>query len=90
MHIITEKRLREFAVVHPEADSALRLWAKLTRKGQWTSLVDARKDWGSADLVDKLIPFNIGGNKYRLVTHIDYAAGLVFIRSILTHGVVEE
>jgi mRNA interferase HigB len=35
--------------------------------------------------VDKLTVFNIGGNKYRLVTYIDYPAELVFIRSILTH-----
>jgi mRNA-degrading endonuclease HigB of HigAB toxin-antitoxin module len=34
VHIITEKRLREFAVVHPDADSTLRLWVKLTRKAQ--------------------------------------------------------
>jgi mRNA interferase HigB len=29
--------------------------------------------------------FNIGGNKYRLITYINYQEKLVFIRDILTH-----
>jgi mRNA interferase HigB len=29
--------------------------------------------------------FNIGGNKYRLITHIRFDLGIVFIRAVLTH-----
>jgi mRNA interferase HigB len=30
--------------------------------------------------------FNIGGNKYRLITLVDYAYQKVFVRAILTHA----
>ncbi|PIG93102.1 type II toxin-antitoxin system HigB family toxin [Gloeocapsopsis sp. IPPAS B-1203] len=33
-----------------------------------------------------MIVFNIGGNKYRLITFIDYTYQKVFIRYILTHS----
>lgn len=30
--------------------------------------------------------FNISGNRYRLITYIDYEYKMVFIRSVLTHA----
>jgi mRNA interferase HigB len=36
--------------------------------------------------VDGLTVFNIGGNKYRLVTAIHYNRSKVYIRAVLTHG----
>jgi len=38
-----------------------------------------------ANQVSGLTVFNIGGNKYRLITYIDYQAKKVFIRHILPH-----
>jgi mRNA interferase HigB len=39
----------------------------------------------SADQVDDWIVFNIGGNKYRLITSIHFNRGKVYVRHILTH-----
>jgi mRNA interferase HigB len=38
-----------------------------------------------ADQVDRLTVFNIGGNKYRLITYIVYEKKRIYIRDILTH-----
>jgi mRNA interferase HigB len=35
--------------------------------------------------VDRSTVFNIGGNKYRLVTVIHFNRGKVFVRHVLTH-----
>ena len=35
--------------------------------------------WGEVTI------FNIGGNKYRLATLINYRTGKVFIRQVMTH-----
>ena len=47
---------------------------------------DLRADFGTVDsLGDGKTVFNIGGNKYRLVTKILYRRGQVLIRHVLTH-----
>jgi mRNA interferase HigB len=37
------------------------------------------------DIVQNFTVFDIGGNKYRLITYIDYKKNKIFIRNILTH-----
>ena len=40
----------------------------------------------SADYVPPFTVFNVKGNKYRLVTLIDYAERVVVVRDVLTHA----
>jgi len=47
---------------------------------------DLRATYASADHVDGLTVFNIGGNKYRLIAAIHYNRKKVFIRAVLTHA----
>lgn len=86
MHIITFARLKEFYEKYPEAESSLRSWNKITCLAQWQNFALVRETFGSADQVSKLTVFNIGGNKYRLITYIDYQTKKVFVRYILTHA----
>jgi len=46
---------------------------------------DLRATFPSADYVDGLTVFNIGGNKYRLIASIHYNRKKVYIRAVLTH-----
>jgi mRNA interferase HigB len=45
-----------------------------------------RDTFPSADYVDGLTVFNIGGNKYRLIASIHYNRRKVYIRNVLTHA----
>ena len=85
MHVITRKRLNEFAQLHPDCESALAKWYRLVRKGSFASFVDLRSVFPSADQVGKLTVFNIGGNKVRLIAAIHYNRRKVYIRAVLTH-----
>jgi mRNA interferase HigB len=40
--------------------------------------------------VDDLTIFNIGGNKYRLITSIHYNRQKVYVRHVLTHAEYDE
>lgn len=40
----------------------------------------------SSILSDNRVVFNIKGNRYRLVAHINYESGTVYIRFIGTHA----
>ncbi len=86
MHVITPVRLKKFWEKHPNAETSLRLWYKLTSLAQWQNFVELRQVFPSADQVENLTVFNIGGNKYRLITLVDYEYKKVFIRHVLTHA----
>ncbi|KAM3098997.1 type II toxin-antitoxin system HigB family toxin [Phormidesmis sp. 146-35] len=86
MHVITRKRLNEFAKLHPDTKNALAQWYKLIKQDEFDSFVELRELSPSADQVGKLTVFNIGGNKVRLIAAIHYNRKKVYIRAVLTHG----
>lgn len=90
MHVITRKRLNEFAKLHPDANNALAQWYKLIKQNEFASFVELRKLFPSADQVGKLTVFNIGGNKVRLIAAIHYNRQKVYIRAVLTHSEYDE
>ena len=86
MHVITKRTLREFWEKYPDAETPLLNWYKVADKADWTNLVDVRKDFPHADLAGVCTIFNIGGNKYRLITKVYYPSKKVLIRFVLTHA----
>lgn len=86
MHIISQSTLKKFCKIHAESEGGLRYWYKLTSQHKWQSIEDIQKIFSSADLVGNFIVFNISGNKYRLITYIDFQSAKVFIRKVLTHS----
>ncbi len=85
MHIITRKRLNEFASKYPETNNALADWFRRMKSADYYSIAEIREVFPSADKVGKLTVFNIGGNKVRLVAAIHYNRNKVYIRAVLTH-----
>jgi mRNA interferase HigB len=90
MHIITRKRLNDFAARQSDARSALARWYREMRRQNFASLAEVRAVFPSADQVGKLTVFNIGGNKARLVAAIHYSRRRVYIRAVLTHQEYDE
>lgn len=90
MHVISRKRLNEFAKLHPYAKNALAQWYRLIRQNEFASFAALRELFPSADQVGKLTVFNIGGNKVRLIAAIHYNRRKVYIRAVLTHAEYDE
>jgi mRNA interferase HigB len=90
MHVITRKRLNEFATQHPGIQNALAQWYRLVKQNEFASFVELRTIFPSADQVGKLTVFNIGGNKVRLIAAIHYNRKKVYIRAVLTHAEYDE
>jgi len=86
MHIITRKRLNDFAEKHPDAKSALQHWYRLMKSRNYASFADLRVVFPGVDRVGNLTVFNIGGNKARLIAAIHYNRRKVYIRAVLTHN----
>lgn len=88
MRIIAVSTLKEFWETpgRGDAEQPLRTWVRVVKNAEWTTPADAKATFGSADVrPNGRMIFDIGGNKYRLVAKINYAAAMVFIRFIGTH-----
>src|SRR5687767_4812191 len=85
MHIITRKRLNEFAGTHPNAKPGLAHWYRTLKPATIGSFVELRALFPSADQVGKLTVFNIGGNTARPIAAIHYNRQKVYIRAVLSH-----
>lgn len=85
MHVITRKRLNDFALEHPDSKPGLQHWYREMKARDFISLAELKTVFPSADLVGKLTVFNIGGNKTRLIAAMHYNRHKVYIRAVLTH-----
>ncbi len=85
MHVISEKKLREFWETWPEAEEPLRAWHRTAEHAFWGCFAEIREVYAHADQVGRCTVFNIAGNKFRLVAVVHFNRGKVFIRHVMTH-----
>ncbi len=86
MRIISKVKIREFWQQHPGAVVPLKYWYRIAKDAKWQSFTDVRKTFASADSYKILVIFNIAGNKYRLITKIEYGLGIIYIGKVMTHS----
>ncbi len=85
MHIISRKALRLFWERYPDSQMLLVRWYKIVSHTDFRDLVELKAVFPTADKVGDWIVFNVGGNKYRLVTSVHFNRRRVYIRNVLTH-----
>ena len=87
MRIIARRTLREFWEQHPDAEQPLKAWFAEASSAAWETPQAIKDQYRHASFVaDNRVIFNIGGNKYRLVVHVNYDFGIVYIKFVGTHG----
>ena len=85
VNVVSRTALKSFANAHNFAAEPLDNWYRRARKAKWKNLAEVRLDYPHADLVGKCTVFNIGGNKFRLITKISYVGQAIYIKRVLTH-----
>ncbi|MFN0199120.1 MAG: type II toxin-antitoxin system HigB family toxin [Planctomycetaceae bacterium] len=89
MRVISKSRLKAFWESSNSHDSEQPLKAWYTHVNNksvaWQHWGDVKAAYGNADLVGNCAVFNIGGNKYRLITRILFPSQKVFILKIMSH-----
>ena len=92
MRVISKRRLREFWEKHPNAEQPLKTWWRIVvdRETQWRHIHDVKAMLTGVDAFNlecgiPVVVFNIGGNKYRLVSRIYYDYARVYFKAVLTH-----
>ena len=91
MKLGSKDRLIAAARRHADAEEPLLAWTTTTEAANWRNLKEVRDIYRHADAVKvasgrTVTIFNIGGNKYRLLTAISYPIGAVNVLALLTHA----
>ncbi len=87
MRIIARKTLRDFWERHPDAEQPLRAWFSESEHASWENSKDIKARYPAASfLTANRIVFNIKGNRYRLIVHVRYDMGRIYIRFVGTHA----
>ncbi len=87
MRTLALRTLRSFwEAGHSAAEQPLRYWFSVAERPNWEKFADIKLDFPSVDMVDDKAIFNIGGNKYRLIAHVNFDSKHVFVKWIGTHA----
>ncbi len=94
MRVVSKARLKQFweSPGHEDARGPLRAWYTHVNSKtiSWQSWGDVKASFASARIIGDCIVFNIGGNKYRLISRIHYATQKVYVLKVMTHGEYDE
>jgi mRNA interferase HigB len=85
MQLVGETKLRDFWKNHLQAENPLQNWIQITKAANWKTFADVRNAFRSADVYKCCTIFDIGGNKYRMITKISYDNGIVYVKEMLMH-----
>lgn len=86
MRVISRRALREFWERHPPAQRPLAIWFRVLESSDFADFSSIKRAFGAADYLAPFTIFDVGGNKYRIITVIHYDRRRVFIRHVFTHS----
>ncbi len=85
MHVISQKRIWEAKMMYPDAVSALDGWYRIIKVNDFNNYAELKCTFNSVDKINNKFVFNLGGNKYRLITTIHFNRQKVYVRDVLRH-----
>jgi mRNA interferase HigB len=89
VRIAGKLKLQNFWNIHSEARRPLERWVLVVENAEWANWAQLKSTFRSADLVKEgiknFVVFNVGGNKYRLITTVNYQGRVVIVGLALTH-----
>ena len=84
---MTRKTIDKYCNLYKEASTQLRAWYYEVKNAQWNNPQDVKERYRNASIIEgNRVVFNIKGNKYRLVTKVNYQMSVVYIRFFGTHN----
>ncbi|HYJ91704.1 MAG TPA: type II toxin-antitoxin system HigB family toxin [Pyrinomonadaceae bacterium] len=71
-------------------ERAMREWRDTVKAADWGNFADVRQTFNHADVYHDCVIFDVGGNRYRIISKVRYQKHIVFIRVVLTHKEYDE
>lgn len=86
MTIHGKQLLHEFKNQYQDSQSQLESWEACVKDEKWQTPLELKGRYPKARLLgNNNVIFNIGWNRYRMWTKVDYKNQIVFIKKIGTH-----
>jgi mRNA interferase HigB len=86
MRVIGVRLIEDFKRKHPASRGALDRFLRLARENDFGSVVELRRVFPRANIVGTRTVFDVGGNKVRCITLIEYGIRQMVITDVLTHN----
>ena len=89
VRIIGKLKLQSFWQSHQQARKPLEKWIQIVEEAEWRNWSQLKSTFRKADLIqtktNTYVIFDMGGNKYRLVTIVNFRGQVVIVEVALTH-----
>jgi mRNA interferase HigB len=61
-------------------------WKRIIEKSVFADFAALRRSFRAVDEAGDKLVFNIGGNKWRLIAHVNFECQIVYVKGVLTHA----
>jgi len=86
MQLLGKNIIDSFKKKHPTSRKALDRWMKLIEGADFKSRQSVKELFGAnVDFVGHQAVFDVGGNKIRAITKVQYGVKVVLVTHVLTH-----
>ncbi|CAN5153671.1 type II toxin-antitoxin system HigB family toxin [soil metagenome] len=85
MLIENRRAIMKFTDKHADSRTVFAEWLEKAEAAQWTDVVELKNTFNTADYVNGLIVFNVGGNNYRLLAEVIFKDKIIRIAKVGTH-----
>jgi mRNA interferase HigB len=87
MRLVGREKLDGFVAAHADARAWIENWIADVETAQWLTPQAIKTSYASASfLAERVVIFNVRGNRYRLEVQLAYNTGLVIVRWAGTHA----
>ena len=87
MKVYGEAAIMKFAKKYAASRKPLQRFLEVARSADWPHFSAVRQTFAAADYAPSTRTpiFDVGGNKYRIITRVDFKEQLLFVESVMTH-----
>ncbi len=86
MQLLGKNLIEDFKIQHASSRKALDRWIKLIEGADFKNPQDVKNLFGvNVDFVGGQTIFDVGGNKVRAITKIEFGVKIILVTHVLTH-----
>ena len=86
MKVVGRQLVEDFCKGHPDASGRMNAWLVEVERAEWKTPADMKARYASASFLgENRVVFNIGGNRFRILTKVTYQLQILLIERVGTH-----